>query len=72
MILLTNIWLIFFPLGAQFLLHQGKYRYIEKTTHVFLMSSLTFVYEGQLMQEHVVLSSSLLFAKNYSVQRRAR
>lgn len=29
------------------------------------MSSLTFVYDGQLMQEHVSLSCSLLFAKNY-------
>lgn len=32
--------------------------------HAFLSSSLGFVYEGQFTEEHVVVSSSLLFAKN--------
>lgn len=55
---------LFPPLGARSVIHKGRYSYVGKT-HAFLMSSLTFVFGGQLMQEHVILSASLLFAKNY-------
>lgn len=75
MILLIHTWFITtlppsLP-GAHSFLHSGKYSCVGKTP-VVLLSSLTFVYDGQLMQEHVSLSCSSLFAENCFMFREER